>query len=124
MGMIAAVACVALAGRLCYLAQPFDSEGAMFIYLGKSVGDGDRYCHEIIDNKFPSVGLLTSICWRAFGTQWPAYVLLQTLLGVGGALLLSRCAVRHAGPKSRLPAPPGRLGLHQFLPRGVWRVSA
>ena len=100
-----ATACLltALAGRLAYLVRPFDHDAAMFVYLGKSVCDGQRFGHDIIDNKFPSVGLMISLAWRAFGTCWPAYVLLQTILALGGAWMLARSAARNAGEQSRLP---------------------
>jgi hypothetical protein len=93
----------ALAGRLAYLCRPFDHDAAMFVYLGKSVVDGDRFCHDIIDNKFPSVGLMTSVCWRAFGANWPAYIFLQTTLAFAGALMLARCAARNVGEYARMP---------------------
>ncbi|HWP39647.1 MAG TPA: hypothetical protein VNL70_01890, partial [Tepidisphaeraceae bacterium] len=100
-----ATACLltALAGRLAYLVRPFDHDAAMFVYLGKSVCDGQRFGHDIIDNKFPSVGLMTSLAWRMFGTCWPAYVLLQTVLALGGAWMLARAAARNAGEQARLP---------------------
>lgn len=93
----------ALAGRLAYLCRPFDHDAAMFVYLGKSVCDGQRFGHDIIDNKFPSVGLMTSVCWRVFGTNWSGYVLLQTTVAMLTAVVLSRCAARNFGPQARLP---------------------
>jgi hypothetical protein len=99
------IACVltALAGRLVFLVQPFNPDSATFIYLGKSICDGDRFCHDIIDNKFPTVGLMTSICWRAFGTNWTAYVLLQTGMSILASLLLARAAARTVGEHARIP---------------------
>jgi hypothetical protein len=94
----------ALVGRLAYLAQPFDDDGAMFIYLGRVVTEGGRFCHDVIDNKFPTVGLMTSVAYRAFGSWWPGYVLLQTAMGIGGAMLLARSARRHLGAAAKLPA--------------------
>ena len=94
----------ALVGRLSYLAQPFDNDGAMFVYLGRVAGEGGRFCHDVIDNKFPTVGLMTSLGYRCFGSWWPGYVLVQTAMGVGGALLLARSAGRHLGAAARLPA--------------------
>jgi hypothetical protein len=93
----------ALAGRLAYLVRPFDHDAAMFVYLGKSVCDGQRFGHDIIDNKFPSVGLMTSLAWRAFGTCWPAYVLLQTSLALSAGWMLARSAARNVGEQARLP---------------------
>ena len=94
----------ALLGRLAYLTKPFDHDARIFIYLGKLVADGGRFYHDIVDNKFPSVGLMTSICWRVLGTWWPGYVLLQTAMALGGALLLGRMAARAFGAHARLPA--------------------
>ncbi len=94
----------ALLGRLAYLTKPFDHDARIFVYLGKLVADGGRFYHDVLDNKFPSVGLMTSLCWRWLGTWWPGYVLLQTLLSLGGALLLGRMAARTFGPHARLPA--------------------
>jgi 4-amino-4-deoxy-L-arabinose transferase-like glycosyltransferase len=94
----------ALVGRLSYLSQPFDDDGAMFVYLGRVVTEGGRFCHDVVDNKFPTVGLITSPVYRAFGNRWGGYVLLQTALGVGGAMLLARSAARQFGESARLPA--------------------
>ncbi len=94
----------ALLGRLAYLTKPFDHDARIFIYLGKLVCDGGRFYHDVLDNKFPSVGLMTSVCWRWLGTWWPGYVLLQTGMAMGGALLLGRMAGRYFGQHARLPA--------------------
>jgi hypothetical protein len=102
-GVVAFFVVSALIGRVCYVTNPFDSDGAMFIYLGKLVADGGRYCHDIIDNKFPTVGLMTSAAWRAFGHNWLAYVMLQTAMAMGGSLLLARSAARHFGSHTWLP---------------------
>jgi len=85
----------ALFGRLAFLARPFDSDAAMFIYMGKMISHGVRLCHDLIDNKFPSVGLMTSVFWRAFGTWWPGYVLAQTAMVFTASALLARSAKRH-----------------------------
>ena len=67
----------------------------MFIYMGKLVSQGGRIGYELIDNKFPTVGLITSPCWKVFGNWWPGYVLFQLVLTLIGALLLARSARRH-----------------------------
>ena len=78
----------AVAGRLCFLGRPFSSDGAMFIYMGQLVAEGGRVGRELVDNKFPTVGLMTSAAWRPFGTAWPAYVVLGAALsGVAAAAL-------------------------------------
>jgi hypothetical protein len=99
---IAVSVLVALLGRLSYLVHPFDSDGVMFIYMGKLVTEGGRVGVELIDNKFPTVGLLTSACWRTFGDCWPAYVLLQTALSFAGAFMLARSARQNIGPHAGL----------------------
>ncbi len=103
--LVLITACVlsALLGRSCFLARPFDNDAAIFIYMGKMVANGGRLCHDLIDNKFPTVGLMTSIVWRLFGTCWPAYVALQTALSFAAAWSLGRTAGRVAGPSARLP---------------------
>src|SRR5262245_56137571 len=93
----------ALFGRLCYLLRPFDADAAMFIYMGKLTSEGGRLCHDLIDNKFPSVGLMTSVPWRLFGSEWAGYVALGTLLSAIGVIVLARAASRHLGPQSVLP---------------------
>jgi hypothetical protein len=93
----------AIIGRLCYLARPFDNDAAIFIYMGKMVSQGGRLCHDLIDNKFPTVGLMTSIVWRAFGLHWWAYIALQTGLSFIGVLVLARMAARHVGRHAALP---------------------
>jgi hypothetical protein len=92
-----------LFGRFVYLVRPFDHDAAMFVYLGKSVCDGERFCHDVVDNKFPTVGLMTSIFWRAFGTCWPGYVMAQTLMCAASVWMLACCAARNIGEHARLP---------------------
>ncbi len=92
---------VALFSRLTYLIKPWDHDARIFIYLGKLIDDGGRYCHDIIDNKFPSVGLMTSAAYRAFGVHWWPYVILQTMLAMTSCLLLGRSAARAFGEYAR-----------------------
>ena len=75
----------------------------MFIYMGKLVSQGGRIGYELIDNKFPTVGLITSPCWKVFGNSWPGYVLLQLALTLIGAYLLARAAERNIGKYAALP---------------------
>lgn len=97
------VVCSALLGRLCYLGRPFDYDAAIFIYQGKLIADGGRLCHDLIDNKFPTVGLLTSAAWRAFGANWWMYVALQTTMSIACAGMLARTARRHLGSNATIP---------------------
>src|SRR5688500_12689252 len=99
--LIALLATSALVGRLSYLVKPWDHDARMFVYLGKLFCDGGWYCHDVIDNKFPTVGMMTSAAWRMFGTFWPGYVVLQLAMAVGGAMLLARSAARHFGEQAR-----------------------
>jgi Dolichyl-phosphate-mannose-protein mannosyltransferase len=94
----------ALLGRLCYLARPFDNDAAIFIYMGKMVSEGGRLCHDLIDNKFPTVGLMTSVLWRTIGMHWWMYIALQTVMSLIGAWMLGQMAARHIGSHARLPA--------------------
>lgn len=75
----------------------------MFIYMGKVVSEGGRVGVEMIDNKFPTVGLMTSGAWRLFGANWPAYVLLQTGMVALAITILARSARRNLGPRTVLP---------------------
>jgi hypothetical protein len=100
---IALFCVLALLGRLCYLAKPFDHDARLFIYLGKLFTDGGRFGHDVIDNKFPTVGMMISVWWRLLGLSWPAYVLTQTAMVIVGALLLGRIARRHFDASSATP---------------------
>ena len=99
--LIALCAMTAALGRFVYLLRPFDCDGAMFIYMGKMVAEGGRLGHDLVDNKFPTVGLMTSAAWRLIGVHWWPYIVLDTLLSLGGAFALfvtaSRHLRRHAG---------------------------
>jgi hypothetical protein len=101
--LIALFLAAALISRLCYLTKPFDPDGAMFIYMGKLVAAGGRIGCELIDNKFPTVGLITSASWRAFGSHWSAYVILQAALALATAAMLARAAARNIGSHAALP---------------------
>jgi Dolichyl-phosphate-mannose-protein mannosyltransferase len=93
----------ALVGRFCYLARPFDSDAAIFVYMGKMVAEGGRFCHDLIDNKFPTVGLMTSVPWKMFGTSWIGYISLQTIMSLSGAWMLGQMAGRVAGRHAVMP---------------------
>ncbi len=96
--LAAFLALAAVAVRLSFLSKPFAHDAGVFIYLGKMTGEGGRFCHDVIDNKLPTVGLLTSVLWRAFGPHWTCYVLTQLSLGLIAPLLLARLAGRHIRP--------------------------
>jgi hypothetical protein len=101
--LIAACFASALIGRLCLIVCPFDADGGMFIYMGKLVAHGGRIGYELIDNKFPTVGLITSPAWRAFGANWSGYVFCQMALTLVAVWILARCARRNIGPHAELP---------------------
>lgn len=92
---------VAVASRLAYLALPFDGDGAMFAYMGKLTVEGGRFGVDLVDNKFPTVGLITSPFYRAFGDAWAGYVLAQFALTVLAAAMLARQAALSFGDHAR-----------------------
>ncbi len=94
----------AIVGRLCYIIRPFDSDGSMFIYMGRLISEGGRFCHDLVDNKFPSVGLITSVPWRLFGANWMCYVVLGALMSIGTTAMLVRAAGRTFGDHAKIPA--------------------
>jgi hypothetical protein len=95
---------VALVSRLSYLMRPWDPDGAIFIYMGRLVAEGGVFWQDLVDNKLPTVGFLTSIAWRAIGPWWAGYVLLQTGLAILACLALGHAANRLAGPQAKWPA--------------------
>ncbi len=97
------VVCSALLGRLCYIGRPFDYDAAIFIYTGKLIAGGGRLCHDLIDNKFPTVGLLTGVVWRVLGASWWMYIALQTVMSFACAGMLARTARRHLGESATIP---------------------
>ena len=101
--LVALIAFTALLGRFCYLIRPFDSDGSMFIYMGRLITEGGRFGHELVDNKFPTVGLITSVPWRWFGAVWWKYVVLETAMSGAMAWLLARAAGRRFGEYARVP---------------------
>ena len=101
---IGACSALIVAVRLCDLFHPFSGDSANFIYMGKLVSEGGRIGVELIDNKFPTVGLMTSLGWRTFGACWPEYVLVQVAITGLAALLLGRSARHHLGASAAVPA--------------------
>src|SRR5688572_10407179 len=94
----------AILGRMCYLIRPFDSDGSMFIYMGRLISEGGRFCHDLVDNKFTSVGLITSVPWRLFGANWSSYVWLGAAMSIVSCAMLTRTAIHHIGESARWPA--------------------
>lgn len=88
---------VALVVRFSFLAKPFDADGALFVYMGKLVDEGGRFGIDLIDNKPPTVGLMTSLAWRAFGGDWLGYVATSAAMSVIASLAIAR-AVSWARP--------------------------
>lgn len=104
LAVAAVVIVVATVSRASYLPLPFDGDGAMFAYMGKLTAEGGRFGVDLIDNKLPTVGLVTSPFWIAFGTWWPGYVLTQLVLALVAATLVARQAGISFGPHARMPA--------------------
>ena len=94
----------ALGTRMGMLARPFANDSGLYIYLGKTIATGGVLYRDAYDTKPPGVALLTSLCWRAFGSWWAGYVLLQTLAALGTAMLLGKSLARHLGEAARWPA--------------------
>ena len=95
--LVAVVVASAVLGRACYLGRPFDSDAAMFAYMGRLVAGGGRVGPDLVDNKFPTVGLVTSAAWRACGTSWGAWVLLGAGLSAVAAGAVAGAARRAGG---------------------------
>jgi hypothetical protein len=57
-----------------------------------------------VDNKCPSVGLITSVPWKFFGANWSSYVLLGAAMSIASCAMLTRIAVRHIGAHAKWPA--------------------
>lgn len=114
--VILCLVAASLFGRLCYLAKPFDHDARLFIYLGKLVETGGRFGHDMTDNKFPTVGLMTSVFYRAFGVHWPAYVISQTVLMLGAVAMLWRTCARHVSRDAANCAALTALVLLNFSP--------
>jgi hypothetical protein len=91
---------VAMISRLSHFLRPLEGDGAVFIYMGRIVSEGGRWGQDIVDNKFPTVGLMASFCWRLFGAYWPAYVLLGAGMSAIMMLALARAARRNFGASS------------------------
>jgi hypothetical protein len=89
--------------RLVDLFEPYPGDGAMFMYMGRLVSQGGGIGREMIDNKFPTVGLLMSGPWQWFGGYWPAWALMLAMMGIGGPFLLARSARRNLGEHTALP---------------------
>lgn len=94
----------AVLSRCIYIVRPFDSDSAMFIYMGKLISEGGRFGHEIVDNKFPTVGLLMSAPWRLLGSNWPLWVMLGAVLSGLACWRLVRAAGRAFGSRAAIPA--------------------
>jgi len=105
-GMVALAAVVigiACYSRLTYLTLPFDGDGGMFAYMGKLTLEGGRFGGDLVDNKFPTVGLMTGVFYRVFGNYWPGYVVTQLLMTVVASWVLSRQAAKTFGEYARWP---------------------
>jgi len=82
----------AIFSRCVFVIRPFDSDSAMFIYMGRLISEGGRFQHEIVDNKFPTVGLLMSAPWRILDSNWFAWVMLGAMLSAIACWRLAKAA--------------------------------
>jgi Dolichyl-phosphate-mannose-protein mannosyltransferase len=102
MSLLAICLLSAVIGRLVFLCNPFDADAAIFIYMGKMTYLGGRMCHDFLDNKFPTVGLMMTLPWRLLGNQWAAYVLFSSSLALASCLILAETAKRSFGRNAGL----------------------
>jgi hypothetical protein len=86
---------VAMVSRFSHFFRPLEGDGPVFIYMGKVIAEGGRWGRDIVDNKFPTVGLMASFCWRLFGAYWPAYVVLGAAMSGLATCALTRAARRN-----------------------------
>lgn len=94
---------IGLLGRLVYLASPVNSDTALFAYMGKMVSQGQRVGIELVDNKFPTVGLLFLWPYRILGAHWNGYLILGALLTTLASFMLARAVRRSLGDAYYLP---------------------
>lgn len=80
------------AGRLVFLTRSGSPDMEMFVFMGKLVANGGRVGIDLIDNKFPTVGLLMSVPYQLFGAHWAGYGLLSLACGLATIASLARTA--------------------------------
>lgn len=102
-GLVALIVACAFAGRAVFIAQPVNSDTAMFVYMGKLVCEGGQIGVDLIDNKLPSVGLLMSLPYKLFGSAWWAYATLGLALMMLAPAALARTAGRVLGRHAVVP---------------------
>jgi hypothetical protein len=82
---------------------PFQSDGGLYVYMGKVVAEGGVLYRDFYENKPPGVALVTALCWRLFHTHWVAYVAMQWALTIIASALLARTVARHVGSHAWRP---------------------
>ncbi len=103
--------------RLGFLAHPFESDGGLYIYMGKVLAAGDQQLYrDFYETKLPGVPLLTAGLYRLFGDHWWPYVLLQITLATASAILLASAARRMFGQLATVPAMAFGVVLLNFAP--------
>src|SRR5437867_1843291 len=100
--LVTACVLMAITVRVGFLAHPFYNDSGLYAYMGKVVGEGGRLYRDFYENKPPGAAMITSLFWRAFGSWWPGYVLIELALTFVAAAALGRAAHRHAGRHARL----------------------
>jgi hypothetical protein len=110
------IACViaAVVTRVGFFAHPFYNDSGLYAYMGKVVAEGGQLYRDFYENKPPGAAMITSLCWRAFGSWWPGYTLTELALTFIAAAALARAAARHAGEHGRLAAFCGALVFLNF----------
>lgn len=103
-------------GRGIFAWFPFDSDGSMYIYMGRLAAEGERVGRDLIDIKFATVGLLLSLPWRAIGAHWIGWIVLGLAISGATSLILSRMASRHFGTHAARPTLLASLALLNLNP--------
>lgn len=101
---IAAFLCVAVVSRLSFLGEPFKNDAGIYIYWGKSTWTGGWPYVAFWDTKLPSVPLMMSALYAVLRSCWPAYVVLDMLLGIGAAVIGAVALRQYVGRETFVPA--------------------
>jgi hypothetical protein len=101
--LLVIVGVAAILPRVGFLVHPFESDGGLYIYMGKCLASGQTIYRDFYETKLPGVPLFTAGLYRIFGDHWWPYVLLQTAMAMAAAGLLAKAAGRHLGLSAELP---------------------
>lgn len=88
--VLALVVIAALLSRVGFLARPFESDSGLYIYMGKTLVEGQTLYRDFYETKTPGVALFTAGLYRVFGDSWAPYVFLQAGMTLLAAWLMAR----------------------------------